>query len=531
MKSLVLPSSHPIPTMLHATNPAALGGNNTIDAFDFPILCVDRIGRILTANHAFATHDDMERSRLRGRFLQENFHTTESPADYLPRLTYVVETGKILRYVVNAHGTRWFRVNMFPMSKHDRVERVFICVEEISDVKRAEHAFRESQEQLLQITNALNDAFCVMELPSCRVVQANRSFCELFQASEAEILENQKHVWTSAIHPDDHERVWSMRRTGNTTPLEYRILRRDGSIRWIKSQAYHIHGGKLGKIRTVSVLSDITEEQQARKELHERERLLMQADKLSSLGVMVAELAHEVNNPNHLIGLNIELLQGLLEEIIPHLDTLPGLQVAGMEWSQVRDELLSLTKGIDSGSRRIQTLVDSLKHAARDEKEGMDEFVSLKTVVATVTLITGSLLHKATHHLEIVLEPNLPAVKGNQQQLEQVVLNLVTNAAQALENPEQAIRIHARLHNPETVELVVADEGPGIPREFLSRIFNPFFTTKQGKGGTGLGLSIAQRIIQSHGGKLLLSSIEGKGTKASIRLPVPDETSISPVDE
>ncbi len=148
-------------------------------------------------------------------------------------------------------------------------------------------------------------------------------------------------------------------------------------------------------------------------------------------------------------------------------------------------------------------------------------------MVATVTLITGSLLHKATHHLEIVLEPNLPAVKGNQQQLEQVVLNLVTNAAQALENPEQAIRIHARLHNPETVELVVADEGPGIPREFLSRIFNPFFTTKQGKGGTGLGLSIAQRIIQSHGGKLLLASSEGKGTKASILLPVPVETGLS----
>ena len=514
----------------NTTNHTALGDSNTIDAFDFPILCVDRIGRILIANRAFATHDDTERSHLRGRFLQENFHSAEIPADYLPRLTYVVETGKILRYVVNAHSTRWFRINMFPMSKHERVERVFICIEEISDIKRAEHAFRESQEQLLQITDAINDAFCVMELPVCRVIQANRSFCELFQTKEADIVQAHMNVWANAIHPDDYERISSLRRSGSTEPLEYRIQRRDGSLRWVKSHAYHIHSGKLGKIRSVSVLSDITEEQLARKELHERERMLMQADKLSSLGVMVAELAHEVNNPNHLIGLNVELLQGLLEEIIPHLDTLPELQVAGMDWNQARGELLSLTKGIDSGSRRIQTLVDSLKHAARDEKEGMDEIVSLKTVVATVTLITGSLLHKATHHLEIILEPNLPAVKGNQQQLEQVVLNLVTNAAQALENPEQAIRIHARLHNPETVELMVADEGPGIPREFLARIFNPFFTTKQGKGGTGLGLSIAQRIIQSHGGKLLLASTEGKGTKASILLPVPDETSISPTE-
>jgi PAS domain S-box-containing protein len=507
------------------------GGNGTIDVFDFPILCVDRIGRILMANQAFATYDGIERPSLRGRFLQEDFHSAEIPADYLPRLTYVVETGKILRYVVQSQGSRWFRVNMFPMSKHERIERIFICVEEISDVKRAEHAFRESQEQLLQITNALNDAFCVMELPGCHIVQANRSFCELFQTSETEILENPKNVWANSIHPDDHERVCSIRRTGSTNPLEYRILRRDGSTRWVKSHAYHIHGGKLGKVRTVSVISDITEEQLARKELHERERLLMQADKLSSLGVMVAELAHEVNNPNHLIGLNTELLLGLMEELLPHLDHLPGLQVAGMEWKQAREELFSLVKGIDAGSRRIQSLVDSLKHVAREEKEGMDDIVSLKTVVATATLITGSLLQKVTHHLEIIIDPGLPMVKGNQQQLEQVVLNLVTNAAQALENPEQAIRIHARLCAPALLELVVADEGPGIPREFLSRIFNPFFTTKQGKGGTGLGLSIAQRIVQNHGGKLLLSSIEGKGTKASILLPVPEETSISPVDE
>jgi len=501
--------------------------NPIVETFDFPIVSVDRIGRILESNRVFAQLEGIDPAHVRGRFLQQDFSTSSTPADHLPRLTHVVESGTILRFTERIEGGRWFRVHMFPVRKRDVVERVFICAEEVTDLKLAERDFQESQEQLSQIANAINDAFCVLEYPQVRIVTANGAFCRLFQIPQEHLETIGKEVWQRAIHPQDRKRTLETRHLGRRETLEYRICLADGSIRWVRSKCHAIRGGLGAARRMVHVVTDITDERKAKEDLCDHAKMLMRADKLSSLGVMVAEMAHEVNNPNHLIGLNAEMLRSFLDVLFTELDSRPemrdSLQVSGMGVGQLREEILGLVGGIDHGVGRIRDLVDNLKHIARDDHQGNDAAVSIEEVVVNVASISRTLAGKSGSNLQLKLAQNLPEVRGNQQQLEQALLNLVTNALQALDKPNQSVQILVDTAEDELLRIQVVDDGPGMSPEIQGRIFEPFFSTKMGKGGTGLGLPIVQRIVQAHGGTLQLSSIMGKGTRVSMLLPVRNE--------
>lgn len=505
----------------------AKAANPIVDTFDFPIVSVDRIGRILESNRTFAQLQGMSLAQVRGRFLQEDFHTSMTPADHLPRLAHVVESGTILRFTKRVDGDKWYRVHMFPIKEGNTVDRVFVCAEEVTDLKMAERDFQESQEQLAQIANAINDAFCVLDYPHMRIVTANGSFCRLFQIPQDRLETIGKEEWLLAVHPQDRKRTFETRRLGQRETLEYRICLADGSIRWVRSKCHAIKGGIGSSRRMVHVITDITDERKAKEDLCEHVKMLMRADKLSSLGVMVAEMAHEVNNPNHLIGLNAEMLRSFLDVLFAELDSRPevrdSLQVSGMGLGPLREEMLGLVGGIDHGVGRIRNLVDNLKHIARDEKLNDDAVISIEEVVVNVVSVCRTLAGASKSNLQLKLALQLPEVRGNQQQLEQALLNLVTNALQALDKPNQSVQILVDTTEEDLLRIQVVDDGPGMSPEIQGRIFEPFFSTKMGKGGTGLGLPIVQRIIQSHGGTLQLNSTLGKGTRVCVLLPVRKE--------
>jgi polar amino acid transport system substrate-binding protein len=140
-------------------------------------------------------------------------------------------------------------------------------------------------------------------------------------------------------------------------------------------------------------------------------------------------------------------------------------------------------------------------------------------VRAAVRLVDPS-IQKATHRFELSLAPGLPRVRGNAQRIEQVVVNLVLNACQALPDPSRAVRVSTR-RTPDAagVQLLVEDEGIGIPPEHLSRLTDPFFTTKRDSGGTGLGLSVSAGIVKEHGGTLEFRSSQGAGTTVVLTFP------------
>jgi polar amino acid transport system substrate-binding protein len=189
-----------------------------------------------------------------------------------------------------------------------------------------------------------------------------------------------------------------------------------------------------------------------------------------------------------------------------------------MPYSEAQPRIGQLITGIHEGAQRIKRIVQSLRDFARRDTGDLDRPVDLNAVVESSIVLVRNLLDKSTSRFELSLASGLPPLRGNFQQLEQVLINLITNACQALPDRERGIHVQTGLEEG-YVRVEVRDEGVGIPEENLERILDPFFTTKQDTGGTGLGLSISYNIVKNHGGELAIRSRPGEGTTAVVRLP------------
>jgi polar amino acid transport system substrate-binding protein len=192
-----------------------------------------------------------------------------------------------------------------------------------------------------------------------------------------------------------------------------------------------------------------------------------------------------------------------------------------MLYSELRGNLSGILDGIITGSRRIEQIIKHLKEYARQGAVESTQDVDANQVIQSTLTLLAPQIRKATHALRIELEDDLPPVRGNFGRLEQVLVNLVQNACQALPDPGKELVIRSAYHPSDgTVEIVVQDEGIGIPSEILENVRAPFVTTKREQGGLGLGLSIASTIVDEHNGRLDLVSKIGQGTRAIVQLPI-----------
>ena len=268
---------------------------------------------------------------------------------------------------------------------------------------------------------------------------------------------------------------------------------------------------------------EIAERENAEKLANEQQKKLFQAEKMASVGILVSGVAHEINNPNNFILLNSDNLSDVWKDLIPFLDKYAedhgDFMIAGLMYSKIRDEISMIINGIKEGSERIKKIVQTLKDFAREDPGNLDQVVDIPAVIDDSVTILSSLIKKSTDRFSTKYSENLPKIKGNFQQIEQVVINLISNACHALEHRNKEINI-STIFDHNSVLIVVQDEGKGISPENLKYIMDPFFTTKRDSGGTGLGLSISYNIIKEHGGELIIKSEVGKGTTATIKLPV-----------
>ena len=276
--------------------------------------------------------------------------------------------------------------------------------------------------------------------------------------------------------------------------------------------------------RTASLAREVVERERAVEELRLNQQQLVQADKMAALGILVSGVAHEINNPNGAILLNVQTLRetylDALEVLDDHFHEKGDFQLGGLPYARVRDEVPRILDEMAEGSRRIRRIVEDLKDFARSEDAPRREPLDLNAVVKAAVRLIDPSIRKATARFEAAYGEGLPPVNANAQRIEQVVVNLVLNACQALPGPACSVRIatsHAA--DRETVVLTVEDEGVGIPEENLSRLTNPFFTTKRETGGTGLGLSVSEGIVKEHGGALEFRSRPGEGTVVTLSLP------------
>ncbi|RMF56995.1 MAG: sensor histidine kinase, partial [Calditrichaeota bacterium] len=189
-------------------------------------------------------------------------------------------------------------------------------------------------------------------------------------------------------------------------------------------------------------------------------------------------------------------------------------------YSRANQKIVQLIKGISEGAERIQKIVKSLKDFSRQDHGELNQLVDVNAVVESAIVIVQNLIKKRTQNFSVHYGENIPKVMGNFQQLEQVVINLLTNACQAIPEPHRGLKISTDYDSSRKKILIkVIDEGEGITPENMKHIMDPFFTTKRDAGGTGLGLSISYNIARNHGGDLHLHSVPGEGTTALLELP------------
>lgn len=259
-----------------------------------------------------------------------------------------------------------------------------------------------------------------------------------------------------------------------------------------------------------------------------KQEQLFQAAKMVSLGTLVSGVAHEINNPITSVMLNAPNLSRVWESVLPILDhhhlQHGDFQVGATLFSRIRDRIPQMLAGITADARRVRDIVADLKDFARDNPSEKRDQVDLNDVVNKAVGLTTNLIKKSTRHFTLKDSPNLPRLPGNAQRIEQVVINLVVNACQALPDMDRAIIVttgyDAANH---TVFFEIQDEGEGIEPETLKRITDPFFTTRRERGGTGLGLAISDRIVRDHGGAINFESTPGRGTKVRVSFPLGEE--------
>jgi polar amino acid transport system substrate-binding protein len=277
-------------------------------------------------------------------------------------------------------------------------------------------------------------------------------------------------------------------------------------------------------LRTADLTREIADRKYAEEELRLNQQQLVQADKMAALGVLVSGVAHEINNPTGLILLDLPLLKRahrdtaeILEE---HYHAEGDFPLAGIPYSEMKHEIPRMLDEMQEGAQRIKRIVNDLKDFARRDDAGDKGVLDLNDVVRTALRLVEPTIRRATDHCRTDFARDLPLVLGNAQRIEQVVVNLVLNACQALPDLEKGINVSTR-YNRSTgnVILVVRDEGTGIAPEHLSRLTDPFFTTKRDSGGTGLGLSVSAGIVKEHGGELSFDSTPGSGTTVTLSLP------------
>jgi two-component system, NtrC family, sensor kinase len=251
---------------------------------------------------------------------------------------------------------------------------------------------------------------------------------------------------------------------------------------------------------------------------------LIQTNKMTSLGLLLSSMAHEINNPNASIRFSGHIIAKMWADVVPVLDNVwreeGDFYVGGVPFQKARTALAENAAKIVENSERIAGVVQGLRDYGVGDGAKLRPNLEVNEAVSAALSVLACQM-KQDVRLNTSLGTDLPAVTGSQHQIEQVLINLIMNAMQALPNSSGDIYLSTRYdRDAEQVVVEIQDTGAGIAAETMDRLFEPFYSTKLEKGGSGLGLYISQYIVAEHGGKLELQSEVGKGTLARITLPV-----------
>jgi PAS domain S-box-containing protein len=298
-------------------------------------------------------------------------------------------------------------------------------------------------------------------------------------------------------------------------PVELTGLRKDGREFPLEISMTFWQTGE--KSFVTGIIRDISD----RKNVEEQ---LRQSQKMASLGILASGIAHEINNPNNTIMLNTAALSEIWEALNPVLEKFfrenKGFTVKGISFDEISKNVPKLFAGIAGASERIKMITRDLRDFARSEPLHIKKNLAINEIVKSAVSLVQNLIYRSSNHFSTQYGRDLPGVKGNFQKLEQVFINLLQNAAQALTDKNNKINLSTSFDKKrKKIVVKVEDQGIGIPSDKLKHIMDPFYTTKRESGGTGLGLAITSAIIKDHGGGLDFKSTPGKGTIVTVTFP------------
>ncbi len=518
---------------------------NVIASVPLGMVLLDENLRVVSANVAFREILGNADAEFRGRPLGEIL-----PEAGMAEWASQVLTGGVRQYqrqidLIDLKGERRFqKVTIRGVRYHERDQaRLLLMVEDITERYRAEEALLESEERFRQMAENIREVFWMTSTDKNNMIYISPAYREIWGISPEKLYRDPRS-WLDAIHPGDRERVIASfpKQVTGEYDLEYRIIRPDGSLRWIRDRAFPIRNASGAVYRIAGIAEDVTDRkgeaealQKAYQELQDAQAHLLQSEKMASLGQLAAGVAHEINNPVGFVSSNLRTLEEYTTDLLQVVGGYEALLAAvdrgdsgaaSAEAGRVReiakkidarsilDDLSKLTAESIEGMERVRQIVQDLKNFSHVDEEERKPFDLNQGIESTLKIVWNEVKYKA----EVVKEfGDLPELLCYPGQLNQVFMNVLVNAGQAIkERGKIWIRTFTR---DGQIVVEVEDTGCGIPEENLKKIFDPFFTTKPVGKGTGLGLSVSYGIIRKHQGRIEVESTVGKGTTFRIILP------------
>ncbi|MEW6668168.1 MAG: PAS domain S-box protein [Thermodesulfobacteriota bacterium] len=407
---------------------------------------------------------------------------------------------------------------------HDR--RVVVSAErDISIRVKAEEAMRKSEEQYRKLFEGALDGIALADVDTGVIIDCNAALLAMVERERDEVVGKPQTI----LHPPEDylgkfSRTFLEHRGSRQGQLiATKLITKTGKLKDVEINA------DLNEIGTRKILQgifrDVTARVKAEREREEIQSQLFQSQKMETLGTLVAGVAHEINNPINLIMLNVSLLQKIWRDLDPVLEKQASLEPSrtygGLTYEFLNQDLAWLLHDMEMATNRVASVVRGLKDYSRKSDLLHKQSMDLNEAVRNTLRLAQTTLRKTGIQVDIELTEGLPSINGNLQAIEQVILNLVTNATQAIKHPAGEIALHTGLSRAkDRVYLTVRDNGKGIDPLIWDKIFDPFFTDRQADGGTGLGLAVSYSLVKAHGGEITFESEVGKGTTFRVCFPI-----------
>ena len=381
------------------------------------------------------------------------------------------------------------------LEENNNIDGVVIAFVDITQHARDEAAVRVSEQRFTYATEATGAAVWDWDLVA-GIGWLSDQYQSLFGKRPA-VTQDIWRWWTDHIHPDDCQRTLdsinvSLDSGDAYWACEYRYWCANGSFANVLDKGHIIRDENGKALRIIGTTQDITEQKQA-------EQRLRRAERLASIGTLATGLVHEINNP------------------------LAALQIAAQAALNIKDKqaadgkLEKSLQNVVESAARCNEIVEKLRRfvgGQNSEKRSRD----LNEIIRSAVESTGAFCESQDARIDWITRQDLPPVVMNNLEIELLLVNLIHNAAQTSAAAGQ-ITIRTD-RTPDSVRLIVQDNGPGVSEQTRQRAFEPFYSTRQTKGGMGLGLSIAYGIVVDHSGSIRIDGQPGKGTTVTVELPV-----------